>query len=262
MSQLIVDRVSVAYPGSAPGEAALHDVSLSIGPGELVVALGPSGCGKTTLLNLIASFLQPSSGQILLDGRAVRGPSAERGVVFQDDTLLPWQSAIENVGFGLQLSGRPRAERDAVAQQILQWVDLAGFEHHRVWQLSGGMKQRVGLARGLAADPRILLLDEPFAALDAFTREQMQELLLRVWQRSGKQIFLITHDLEEAVFLATELVLLSPRPGRIVERIPLEFGRRYAAGESARRIKADPEFIATREYLRERVFTQREAVLQ
>ncbi|WP_374402879.1 taurine ABC transporter ATP-binding subunit [Niveibacterium sp.] len=262
MSHLIVDRVSVAYPGSAPGEAALHDVSLSIGPGELVVALGPSGCGKTTLLNLIAGFLQPTRGQILLDGRAVRGPSAERGVVFQDDTLLPWQSVIENVGFGLQLSGQPRIEREAVAQKILQWVDLAGFEHHRVWQLSGGMKQRVGLARGLAADPRILLLDEPFAALDAFTREQMQELLLRVWQRSGKQIFLITHDLEEAVFLSTELVLLSPRPGRIVERIPLEFGKRYAAGEPARRIKADPEFIATREYLRERVFNQREAVLQ
>ncbi|WP_341679391.1 taurine ABC transporter ATP-binding subunit [Niveibacterium sp. SC-1] len=257
---MLVDQVSVRYPGSRPGEAALQDVSLAIGPRELVVALGPSGCGKTTLLNLIAGFLAPSEGRVLLDGRPVNGPSAERGVVFQDDALLPWQNVINNVAFGLQLRGVPRAERERAAAEILKLVDLTGFERHPIWQLSGGMRQRVGLARGLAADPRVLLLDEPFAALDAFTREQMQQLLLRVWSRTGKQIFLITHDLEEAVFLATELVLLSPRPGRIVERLALDFGQRYAAGEPARRIKSDPRFIETREHVLSRVFAQREVL--
>lgn len=256
MSHLIVDRVSVSYPGSTV--AALRDVSLQIGPGDLVVALGPSGCGKTTLLNLIAGFLQPTLGKVLLDGKPVQGPGAERGVVFQDDALLPWQSVLGNTAFGLQLQGVPRAEREARALEALRWVDLEAYAHHPIWQLSGGMRQRVGLARGLVADPQLLLLDEPFAALDAFTREQMQELLLRLWRQTKKQIFLITHDLEEAVFLATELILLSPRPGRITERILLDFGNRYVEGESARSIKSDPYFIEIREHVLSLVFAQRQ----
>lgn len=256
MSHLIVDRVSVSYPGNAV--AALRDVSLQIGPGDLVVALGPSGCGKTTLLNLIAGFLQPTLGTVSLDGKPVREPGAERGVVFQDDALLPWQSVLGNIAFGLQLQGVPRAEREARALEALRWVDLEGFAHHPIWQLSGGMRQRVGLARGLVADPQLLLLDEPFAALDAFTREQMQELLLRLWRKTKKQIFLITHDLEEAVFLATELILLSPRPGRIAERILLDFGNRYVEGEPARNIKSDPYFIEIREHVLSLVFAQRQ----
>ncbi|MEE3633771.1 taurine ABC transporter ATP-binding subunit [Pseudomonas sp. AL 58] len=257
MALLELERISAQYPGAA--EPVLADISLSLGPQQLLVALGPSGSGKTSLLNLIAGFVAPSAGRITLDGKPVQGPGAERGVVFQDDALLPWQDVLSNVAFGLELAGLPRAQREQKAREMLALVDLAGFGSRRIWQLSGGQKQRVGLARALAADPRVLLMDEPFGALDAFTREQMQELLLQVWQRTAKPVFLITHDIEEAVFLATELVLLAPHPGRIVERLPLDFGRRYAAGESARAIKSDPRFIETREHVLARVFSQRSA---
>ena len=257
MALLQLERISAQYPGAA--EPVLADISLSLGPQQLLVALGPSGSGKTSLLNLIAGFVTPSAGRITLDGQAVQGPGADRGVVFQDDALLPWQDVLANVGFGLELAGVPRAQREARAREMLALVDLADFGSRRIWQLSGGQKQRVGLVRALAADPRILLMDEPFGALDAFTREQMQELLLQVWQRTAKPVFLITHDIEEAVFLATELVLLAPNPGQIVERLQLDFGQRYAAGESARAIKSDPRFIETREHVLSRVFSQRSA---
>lgn len=240
------------------GQLALQDISLTIDSGELLVVLGPSGCGKTTLLNLIAGFLPATSGTITLDGEAIDGPGAERGVVFQHEGLLPWRNVLDNVAFGLQLAGVSKAERRAVAQRMLKKVGLEGAEQRFIWQLSGGMRQRVGIARALAADPRLLLLDEPFGALDAFTREQMQELLLTLWRDSGKQVLLITHDIEEAVFLASELVLLSPGPGRIIERLSLDFGRRYTAGESCRSIKSDPRFIERREYVLSRVFQQRE----
>lgn len=256
MALLQLERISAQYPGTA--EPVLTDISLSLGPQQLLVALGPSGSGKTTLLNLIAGFVPPSDGRISLDGQPVQGPSAERGVVFQDDALLPWQNVLGNVAFGLELAGVPRARREAKAREMLALVDLAGFEKRQVWELSGGQRQRVGIARALAADPRVLLMDEPFGALDAFTREQMQELLLQVWQRAAKPVFLITHDIEEAVFLATDLILLSPNPGRISERLTLDFGRRYAAGESARAIKSDRAFIETREHVLAQVFAERQ----
>ncbi|WP_426766637.1 taurine ABC transporter ATP-binding subunit [Erwinia aphidicola] len=248
---------------SYAGQLALQDINLSIGNGELVVVLGPSGCGKTTLLNLIAGVIPADSGSITLDGKPVNGPGADRGVVFQHEGLLPWRNVLDNVAFGLQLAGVEKNERRAVARRVLKQVGLKqvgleGAEKRFIWQLSGGMRQRVGIARALAADPRLLLLDEPFGALDAFTREQMQELLLTLWRDSGKQILLITHDIEEAVFLASELILLSPGPGRIVERLALDFGRRYAAGEGCRAIKSDPDFIERREYVLSRVFQQRE----
>lgn len=245
---------------SFDGKPALADISLTLNDGELLVVLGPSGCGKTTLLNLIAGFLPVETGSITLDGRAVTGPGADRGVVFQHEGLLPWRSVLDNVAFGLQLQGVGREERRALARQMLAKVGLEGAENRFIWQLSGGQRQRVGIARALAADPQLLLLDEPFGALDAFTREQMQTLLLRLWATSGKKVLLITHDIEEAVFMATDLVLLSPGPGRVQERLSLDFARRFVAGEPARAIKSDPAFIARREYVLSRVFEFRESV--
>ncbi|CAH6662355.1 taurine ABC transporter ATP-binding subunit [Pseudocitrobacter vendiensis] len=241
------------------GKPALEDINLTLDSGELLVVLGPSGCGKTTLLNLIAGFVPYQQGSITLGGKRVEGPGAERGVVFQNEGLLPWRNVQDNIALGLQLNGMAKAQRLEIAREMLKKVGLEGAGKRFIWQLSGGQRQRVGIARALAANPQLLLLDEPFGALDAFTREQMQTLLLKLWNDTGKQVMLITHDIEEAVFLATELVLLSPGPGRVMERLPLEFARRYVAGESCRSIKSDPQFIAMREYVLSRVFEQREA---
>ena len=249
--------VSVRYPGQP--EPALADVSLSIGPQALTVALGPSGCGKTTLLNVLAGFVPPSQGRVTLAGAPITGPGADRAVVFQHDALLPWLDVRDNVAFALELQGVGRRERHARAEALLAEVGLAHAARQPVWTLSGGMRQRVGIARALASPSRALLMDEPFGALDAFTREQMQTLLLKLWHETGKQVLLITHDIEEAVFMATELVLLSPGPGRVLERLPLNFARRFVAGEPSRSIKSDPQFIAMREYVLGRVFEQREA---
>ncbi len=241
------------------GKPALADINLTVDSGELLVVLGPSGCGKTTLLNLIAGFVPYQHGSITLDGKRVDGPGADRGVVFQNEGLLPWRNVQDNVALGLQLAGVSKTERRETAAQMLKKVGLEGAEKRFIWQLSGGQRQRVGIARALAANPQLLLLDEPFGALDAFTREQMQILLLKLWHETGKKVLLITHDIEEAIFMATELVLLSPGPGRVLERLPLDFGRRFVAGEACRSIKSDPRFIEQREYVLSRVFEQREA---
>ncbi|MBS2073444.1 taurine ABC transporter ATP-binding subunit [Klebsiella pneumoniae] len=241
------------------GKPALADINLTLESGELLVVLGPSGCGKTTLLNLIAGFVPYQHGSITLEGQRVTGPGAERGVVFQNEGLLPWRNVQDNVALGLQLAGVDKAQRRQAAAQMLKKVGLEGAEKRFIWQLSGGQRQRVGIARALAANPQLLLLDEPFGALDAFTREQMQTLLLKLWHETGKQVLLITHDIEEAIFMVTELVLLSPGPGRVVERLRLDFSRRFVAGESCRSIKSDPRFIVQREYILSRVFDQREA---
>ncbi|VGQ14193.1 Taurine import ATP-binding protein TauB [Klebsiella quasivariicola] len=241
------------------GKPALADINLTLESGELLVVQGPSGCGKTTLLNLIAGFVPYQHGSITLEGQRVTGPGAERGVVFQNEGLLPWRNVQDNVALGLQLAGVDKAQRRQAAAQMLKKVGLEGAEKRFIWQLSGGQRQRVGIARALAANPQLLLLDEPFGALDAFTREQMQTLLLKLWHETGKQVLLITHDIEEAIFMATELVLLSPGPGRVVERLRLDFSRRFVAGESCRSIKSDPQFIEQREYILSRVFDQREA---
>ncbi len=225
----------------------LEDFRLEIGPGEFVVLLGPSGCGKTTLLNHIAGFTAPQSGSIEVDGRTIHAPGPDRGVIFQQDALMPWLSVVENVEFGLRLRGVAAAARRHTALEQLARVELAEFSRHKVWELSGGMRQRVSLARALAADPKVLLMDEPFGALDALAREQMQTLVLRVWRATDKQVLLVTHDIEEAVFLATELITMSARPARVLSRLRLDFGRRHAAGEPARRVKSDPAFIAMRE---------------
>jgi taurine transport system ATP-binding protein len=208
--------------------------------------LGPSAHAAHTL-DIAAGFQPPTRGAVLLDDVEVRGPSKERGMVFQKDALYPWLDARENVGFALKLRGVPLDERNEGASEALEQVGLAEFGGHLVWQLSGGMRQRIGIARALVADPDFLLMDEPFGALDALTREKMHDLLLGIWSRSGKGVLLITHSVEEAVFLATRLVVMTSRPGRIESEIRLDYGRRALSGGKPRAIKADAAFVRDRE---------------
>ena len=248
---LSVKNASVYFAGrDGRPVQALDRVSLDIPDRGFVVALGTSGCGKSTLLNAMAGFLPLSEGSITLHGRPIEGPGADRGVVFQKDSLLPWKSVIENVALGLQFAGGSRAEQRDRAQELLEWVGLQDFARAAPYELSGGMRQRVGLARALATDPDILLMDEPFGALDSMTREQMQELLVSVWHRTGKQIFFITHSIEEALFLGTQLIVMSPRPGRIVSRLDLDFVQTFARDGDARAIKTAPRFAHLREEIR------------
>lgn len=250
MSQLLEIRdVSMVF-SSYDGKdivTALKDINFDFKDGEFVVALGASGCGKTTLLNLLAGFLQPSKGSIKLHGETIQGPGKDRGVVFQKHALLPWLNVIDNTAFGLKLQGVDRKTRLEEARRNLELVNLQDFLRHPVYKLSGGMQQRVGLARALTSNPSIMLMDEPLGALDAFTRENIQELLIKVWKKTGKMIFFITHSVEEALFLATRLVIMSPRPGRITHTYDLEFCHEFLKGTNARDIKSSAEFIKIRE---------------
>ncbi len=251
MSILQISNVSLHYgPANGPAvEPVLKDLSLSLSRGEFISVIGRSGSGKTSLLNLAAGFVRPSTGRVQIDGRPVTGPGPERAVVFQDGALYPWHKVADNVALPLKLSGMGREERLARARRWLATVGLEGHKDKRIWQLSGGQRQRVGIARALAAEPEFLLMDEPLGALDAMTRDQMHELLLTLWQESHAGAMLITHSVEEAVFLSTSVVVLAPSPGRIILNEQLDFGRRYLAGEDPRALKSEPAFIAARERL-------------
>ena len=239
VGKIEIDKLHLRVGHGAQAFEAVQDVSLTVEPGEFVCLLGPSGCGKSTLLGALAGHLRPSRGAIAVDGRAIDGPHAERGLVFQHHTLFPWRKVVDNVAFGLKMQGVPRAERRQRALELLALVGLEAFAEHYPAQLSGGMKQRVEIARVLINHPRVMLMDEPFGALDAQTRLMMQQLLLDLWARIRTTIVFITHDIDEALFLADRVLVMSTRPGRIIEQIAVPFPRPRDSS-----LVTSPEFTA------------------
>jgi ABC-type nitrate/sulfonate/bicarbonate transport system ATPase subunit len=227
MSGLVLEGVSRVFPGVAggPPTPALDRIDLRVADSDFVTILGPSGCGKSTLLRIVAGLDAPSMGRVLLDGRAVVGPGADRGMVFQSYTLFPWLTVRQNICFGLVERGVSRAEQNRIATAYIEKVGLAGFADHYPKTLSGGMQQRTALARALANDPEILLLDEPFGALDHQTRALMQELLLGIWEGERKTVLFVTHDIDEAIFMANRVVVMTARPGRIKYELTVELER-------------------------------------
>lgn len=246
-SGIVVDDVSKQFT-SEEGERvfALKDIRLDIKPSEFVTIVGRSGCGKTTLLNIIAGLLQPSSGVVRVGDTPVSGPGPDRGMVFQQAALFPWLTALENIEFGPRNAGIAREARRAQAQELIELVRLKGFENKYPRELSGGMQQRVAIARALAMDPEILLMDEPFGALDELTRAEMQQELLRIWQARRKTVIFVTHSISEAIFLSDRIVVLSPHPGRLRAELHIDTPRP--------RQRATPEFMQLYEEVQNAIF--------
>ena len=254
MAALSIHNASVFYPlpGKAAPVHALKDINLDIQGGDFVVALGASGCGKSTLLNLIAGFMSPSQGSITLDGRAVTGPGADRSVVFQKHALLPWLNVLDNIVFPMRHKyGHVSDTERRRAHELLAMVGLEAFATRRPGELSGGMQQRVAIARALLLDPDILLMDEPFSALDALTREEMSFELLRIWTERPKTVLFITHSIPEALLLADRIVVMSARPGRVREILDVPLARPRSLASLS-----DPAFNEMANYIRGQLFTR------
>jgi NitT/TauT family transport system ATP-binding protein len=248
--KLLIEGVSRVFPGVRGGAAtrALEPTDLAVAENDFITVLGPSGCGKSTLLRIVAGLDRPTTGRVLLDGRQVTGPGSDRGMVFQSYTLFPWLTVADNIAFGLREKGVPAGIRRETVAAFIDKVGLKSFENHYPKQLSGGMQQRTAIARALANDPAILLLDEPFGALDNQTRALMQEFLLGIWERERKTVLFVTHDIEEAIFLASRVVLMSARPGRIKADVPVDLPhpRHYT-------MKTTPEFSSLKARLTEEI---------
>jgi taurine transport system ATP-binding protein len=261
MTGLTIENLSMRFELPNGGAVqALENVSLELKQGELMSVLGPSGCGKTTLLNIVAGFLAPTSGKLVMNGHEITGPDAERGMVFQQGALFEWMSVRENVGFGPSMKGMPSAEKRETVDHLLDVVGLQDFKEKAVYELSGGMQQRVALARCLANDPDVILMDEPLGALDALTREKMQSLVLKLWKETGKTIILITHSVEEALLLGERLIVMAPRPGRIHTEYRLPFAE-LGVGADLREIKKHPEFGPRREEILSMIWDMEEEIM-
>ncbi|MEJ6402798.1 taurine ABC transporter ATP-binding protein [Yoonia sp. 2307UL14-13] len=261
MTGLSIENISMRFdlPNGSYVQA-LKDVTLDLKNGELLSVLGPSGCGKTTLLNIVAGFLAPTEGKIILNGHRVTGPDAERGMVFQKGALFEWMSVRENVEFGPLMKGTPSAERRKTADHLLEITGLADFKEKAIYELSGGMQQRVALARCLANEPDVILMDEPLGALDALTREKMQGLVLKLWKETGKTIILITHSVEEALLLGERLLVMAPRPGRIHKEYNLPFAE-MGVDQDLRIVKKHPEFNSVREEILSMIWEMEEEIM-
>ena len=238
LTKLKIDNVVKEYVGNKGKTVALNGVSLDIKENEFICVVGPSGCGKSTLLNIIAGLLEPTSGAVYLDGKKIEGTGVERGVVFQGYALFPWRTVLKNVMFGLEMKRMPKDQAEKIAKKYIKAVGLEGFEHAYPKELSGGMRQRVAIARAYAADPEVLLLDEPFGALDAQTRVQLQSELLSTWEHEKKTCFFITHDVDEAIILAQRVIIMSARPGRIKKIVDIDIP--YPRTQAT---KTDPRFL-------------------
>jgi ABC-type nitrate/sulfonate/bicarbonate transport system ATPase subunit len=236
-AKVLIDGVSKRFGSGADAVQALKPIDIAVGAGEFLTIVGPSGCGKSTLLNIVAGFETPTTGRATLDGKTIAGPGHERGVVFQQGALFTWMSVQDNIAFGPRALGKSVAESRDIAESYIELVGLTGFGKRYPYELSGGMQQRVGIARALANEPEVLLMDEPFAALDQQTRELLQEEIRAIWRRTGKTILWITHSIEEALFLATHVVVMTARPGRIKAAFTCGFSR-----------EADPLIATTPEF--------------
>ncbi|KUJ84102.1 taurine ABC transporter ATP-binding protein [Ruegeria marisrubri] len=261
MTGLSIENISMRFDlPNGTSVQALKDVSLHLNEGELMSVLGPSGCGKTTLLNIVAGFLAPTEGQVVMNGHTVTGPDAERGMVFQQGALFEWMNVRENVSFGPRMKGQKEAEWGDNVDHLLDVTGLGDFKDKAIYELSGGMQQRVALARCLANDPDVILMDEPLGALDALTREKMQGLVLKLWKETGKTIILITHSVEEAILLGERLLVMAPRPGRIHKEYRLPFADMGVGGD-LRAVKHADGYAETREEILEMIWNMEEEIM-